>query len=90
MNNNIKGILVVGVVLGLGFFAYKKFINPNSKKVVIKYLDKLRGVKEENKTFVNGADKGYIDSWAKAITKNSETFKFENKIYLTNSGRVKQ
>lgn len=90
MNNNVKGIIVVGIVIGLGFFAYKKFVKPDSKKVVIKYLDKLSGVKQENKTFVNSADKGYIDSWANAINKNSETFKFGDKIYLTKGGRVKQ
>lgn len=90
MNNNVKGIIVVGVVIGLGFFAYKKFVKPDSKKVVLEYLERVYGKNENRNANINAADKGYVDSWAKAIKKNSETFKFGDKIYLTQGGTVKK
>lgn len=90
MNKNLKGGLVVLVVLGLGFFAYKKFLKPDSKKAVIKYLDATFGLDEKHKTFVNNADKGYIDNWAKAIKDGSETFVFNNQTHYTKGGTVKK
>jgi hypothetical protein len=90
MNNNLKGILVVGVVIGLGFFAYKKFLKPDNKKVVLKYLEGAFGKNTNRESFINNADKGYVDAWANAIKKNSETFKFNDKIYLTLGGTVKK
>ena len=93
MNKNIKGIIVVVVVLGLGYFAYKKFGKPNSKKVVIKYMDATFGVDEKHKNFVNNSyntDKGYIDNWADAINKGVDTFQFNNQTYYTKGGTVKK
>lgn len=34
MNRNVKGIIVVFVFAGLGYFAYKKFIKIDYKKIV--------------------------------------------------------
>jgi hypothetical protein len=90
MNNNVKGIITVGIVIGLGFLAYKKFVKPDNRKVVLKYLEGVYGKNENRKANINSADKGYIDSWANAIKKNSETFKFNDKIYLTKGGTVKR
>jgi hypothetical protein len=90
MNRNVKGIIVVGVVIGLVFFAYKKFVKPDNVKVILQYLEKVYGKNENRKANLYAADKGYIDSWANAIKKNSNTFKFGDKIYLTVGGSVKQ
>jgi hypothetical protein len=90
MNKNLKGVLVVVVVLGVGYFAYKKFLKPDNKKVVTKYLDATYGVDEKHKTFVNNADKGYIDTWANAINKGSNTFDYDGKTFFTKGGTVKK
>jgi hypothetical protein len=90
MNNNVKGIITVGIVIGLGFLAYKKFVKPDNRKVVIKYSDGIYGKSPSRNAFIYSADKGYVDAWANAIKKNSQTFKFNDKIYLTQGGTVKR
>jgi hypothetical protein len=90
MNKNVKGIITVLVVLGVGFFAYKKFLKPDNKKVVIKYLDATYGVDAKHTSFINSADKGYVDNWAKAIKDGSETFVFNNQTHYTKGGTVKK
>jgi hypothetical protein len=90
MNKNVKGIITVLVVLGVGFFAYKKFLKPNNKKVVIKYLDATYGVDAKHTSFINNADKGYVDSWADAINKGVDTFQFNNQTHFTKGGTVKK
>jgi hypothetical protein len=89
MNKNVKGIITVLVVLGVGFFAYKKFLKPDNKKIVLKHLATNYGVKESHKSFVDSADKGYIDSWANAIKIGSETFTYNGKTFYTLGGTTK-
>ena len=85
MNRNVKGIIVVIAFAGLGYFAYKKFIKIDYKKIVLKHLNR-NGVSSINKTFVNNVEKGYIDKWGKALQENSQKFNYNNKDYSTQSG----
>jgi hypothetical protein len=88
MNKNLNGIIVVAVVGLLGFFAYKKFGKPNSRKVVIKYMDATFG--GDHSAFVNSADKGYIDSWSDAIMNGSTTFIYNGTTFVTKGGRTQK
>jgi hypothetical protein len=90
MNKNTKGAIAVGVVLLLGFIVYKKFGKPDSRKVIINYLNATFGFKKENADFVNSADKGYIDNWSIAIMNGKDTFDFNGKTYITKGGTAKQ
>jgi hypothetical protein len=90
MNKNIKGLIVVIAIAGLGYLAYKKFGKPNNKQIVIKFLDASYGATDKHKTFVDSADKGYIDSWASAITNGSETFDYNGKTHYTKGGTTKK
>jgi hypothetical protein len=90
MNKNTKGAIAVSVMLLLIFIAYKKFANTDSKKVVIKYLDKTFGYKKEHADFINSADKGYVDNWSLAIINDKDTFEFNGKIYNKKGGTAKQ
>ena len=85
MNRNVKGIIVVLVFAGLGYFAYKKFIKVDYKKIVLKHLNR-NGVSSINKTFVNNVEKGYIEKWGKDLQENSQKFNYNNKDYSTQSG----
>jgi len=89
MNKSTKnGIVVVAIVLVGGYFAYKKFVKPNSRKVLINYLDATFGKDAEHTTFINSADKGYVDAWAKALMKGESTFTYNNKTYNTGGGNA--
>ena len=91
MNKSIKkGLLVVAVVTLLGYFSYKLFILPNSKKVVINYLDASYGKDIAHTTFVNSAKKSYVDSWAKAIMRGENTFFDGGTLYNTSGGTAKR
>jgi hypothetical protein len=82
----LNGIIVVSIVLIGGYFAYKKLIKPDSRKVLIKYLDATFGIDAEHTTFINNADKKYVDSWAKALMKGESTFTYNGKTYNTGGG----
>jgi hypothetical protein len=84
MNKNIKGALVVLVIVGVGYFYYKKALDPRA--IVIKRLDSDFGVSYGHKTFVDSADKEYIKNWAKAIKVGAETFTYNGKTYWTKGG----
>jgi hypothetical protein len=86
MNSNVKGIISVVVVGGLLYLAYKKFVKPNSKKVVINYLDATFGVSTNHTDFINKADKGYVDNWAKALMKGESIFTYNGKTYKVAGG----
>ena len=91
MSKSIKnGLLVVAVVTLLGYFSYKLFILPNSKKVVINYLDASYGKDIKHTTFVNSAKKSYIDAWAKAIMNGQDTFTDNGLTYYTLGGTAKK
>jgi uncharacterized Zn-binding protein involved in type VI secretion len=88
MNKNLNGIIVVAVIGLLGFLAYKKFGKPNSRKVVINYLDATFG--GDHSAFVNSADKGYIDNWSDAIMNGSTTFTFNGTTFVTRGGKTQK
>jgi hypothetical protein len=90
MNKNVKGIIAVAIVGVIGYVTYKKFVKPDSKKVVIAYLDSTFGKDAKHTDFVNGAGASYIDSWAKAIMSGSDTFTDSGNTYITNGGTVKK
>lgn len=87
MENKTKnGIIVVSIVLIGAYFAYKKFIKPDSKKVVVNYLYATFGRDIDYESFVNKADKNYIDAWAKSIMDGKSTFVVDGKTYNTSGG----
>ena len=86
MNKNIKGLIVVLIVGGAAYFAYKNFSKDKYKKIVINYLDATFGKDIEHTKGINKADKGYVKEWAKAITKGLSTFVYGGKTYSTNGG----
>ena len=88
MNKNVKSIIVVVAIAGLGYLVYKKFGKPDSRKVVIKYLDASFG--GDHSAFVNKADKGYIDNWSEAIMNGSTTFEYNGTTFVTNGGRTQK
>lgn len=90
MNKNTKGIIAVAVVVLLGFIAYKKLAKPDSRKVIINYLDATFGADSKHKDFINNADKGYVESWSKALMNGKDTFEFNGKTYNTKGGTAKQ
>lgn len=89
MNKNVKGLIVVLLVTGVVYIAYKKFGKPNSRKVVTNYLDATYGKTKSHSDFVNSADKGYIDSWSEAIMSGSETFIYNGNTFITKGGKRK-
>ena len=87
MNNSTRnGIIAVAIVLVGGYIAYKKFLKPDSREVLINYLDATYGKDAEHRTFIMSADKGYVDAWSDALMKGKETFTFNNKTYKTAGG----
>jgi hypothetical protein len=90
MNSNVKGIISVIVVGGLLYIAYKKFVKPNNRKVLINYLDATFGASSSHADFINNADKGYVDNWAKALMKGESTFVYNNKTYMVSGGTAKK
>jgi hypothetical protein len=87
MNKNIKGIIAVLVIGGLGYFAYKKLGKPKSVDVVSNYLDSIFG--GDSKEKVSKFDKGYVDNWSEAIMNGSQTFEYNGKTYITKGGKQK-
>lgn len=90
MNKNVQGIIAIAVVGIIGYLAYKKLGKPDSKKVIINYLDATFGLKKEHTDFVNNADKGYIDSWSDAIMNGKDTFQYNGTTYVTRGGATKK
>jgi hypothetical protein len=91
MSKSVKnGLLVVAVVTLLGYFSYKLFILPDSKKVVISYLDATFGKDPKHTDFINSAKKSYVDSWAKAIMRGEDTFSDGGTLYNTSGGTAKR
>ena len=89
MNKNLNGLIAVAVIGILGYIAYKKLGTPNSKKVVINYLNASYGYADSHVDFINKADKGYVDNWSKAIMNGKDTFEFNGKTYWTKGGSAK-
>jgi hypothetical protein len=89
MNKNVMGVITTIVVGGLLFVAYKKFVKPNNRKVLINYLDATFGASKSHIDFINNADKGYVDNWANALMKGKSTFIYNNKTYNVSGGTSK-
>ena len=91
MNKNTQGIITVLVIGVLGYFAYKKFgkdlIKPDSRKVLIKYLDATYGKTDDHQTFINNADKSYVDAWSNALMNGQPTFTDKGVTYSTAGGK---
>jgi uncharacterized protein (UPF0333 family) len=90
-----KGLLVTGVVLAVGAVAYfvlvkkkttSSIFKPNSREVIIKYLDATFGTSATHTTFINGATQSYVDSWANALMSGKSTFVDNGKTYNTAGG----
>jgi hypothetical protein len=90
MNKNIKGTIVVGIVIALGYLVYKKFGKPDSRKVLINYLNATFGADSKHTDFINNAEKGYVESWSNALMNGKDTFEYNGKTYNTKGGIVKK
>ena len=91
MNKNVKGAIVVGSTLLVGFGVYTLFFSyARDKKLVLKSLASEFGKIPEHEPFVNKADKGYIKAWAKAIRKGEQFFYFNGRKFNTSGGRTAQ
>lgn len=86
MNKNVKGLIVVLIVGGAAYFAYKNFSKGRYKKIVINHLDANYGKDLDHTDFINKANQGYVKEWAKAITKGLSTFVYGGKTYNTIGG----
>ena len=87
MSKSVRnGIIVVAIVAVAGYIAIKKFLLPDSREVIIKYLDATFGYDPEHTTDVNSWDKGYVDAWSKALMNGQSTFSYNGKNYNTNGG----
>jgi hypothetical protein len=87
MNKNTRnGLIVVAVVLVAAYFAYKKFVLPDSRLVITRYLDATFGPSAEHQTQVNSMEQGYVDAWSKALMNGQSTFTYNGKTYNTNGG----
>jgi hypothetical protein len=82
-----NGLIAVGIMAVLGYFAYKKFILPNSKLVVLNYLDASFG--GDHSAFANGMKQSYADAWAQALMKGQDTFTDSGLVYWTCGGKAK-
>ena len=87
MNRNVKGLIVV-LVVGVTVFlvAKKTGIIKSNKQIVLERLTKDFGKNPAHKTFIDKADKEYIDAWAKAIKKNQEKFFAQGRWHWTEGG----
>lgn len=90
MNSTTKGIVTILAIGIVGFVVYKKFIKPDSRKVVKNYLYSIYGYDKIREDFVNNADKDYVDAWSDAVMKGKDTFFRQGKVYETKTGTVKK
>lgn len=86
MNKNLKGILVVAIFVGVGYFYYRKALDPRA--IVVKRLDADFGVSTDHVSLAYNSDKEYIKNWAKAIKVNADTFMYNGKQYFTKGGKA--
>lgn len=88
MNNNLKGAIVVALVVGIGYFAYKKIFS--WENIVTKRLDADFGFDPKHKDGVKKMDKLYVKQWGMAIKRNAESFMYNGKEYWVKGGSATQ
>jgi hypothetical protein len=93
MNNNVKGILVVGGLAVIGYIAYKK-IYDNPIKVVARHrhMSDLTVPYQEHYNIIKGFyndNPDYIKNRAKALKKKQPYYTFNGKTFLTSTGILK-
>lgn len=86
--NTRNGIIVASIAIVGVYFAYKKFVLPDSKKVVLNYLNATFG--GDHSSFVNSATKSYLDAWSKALMNGEDTFVDAGVTHWTCGGTSKQ
>ena len=84
MSKNTKGLVVLGVMLGIGGIYYYL---TSTKKAYAKVIGRMT---ERDWRVYMDMDKGFIKSRALAIKKSKPTFEYKSKFYLTESGTAKQ
>ena len=84
MSKNTKGLVVVGVMLGIGGIYYYL---TSTKKAYAKVVGRMT---ERDWRVYMDMDKGFVKSRALAIKKGKPTFEYKSKVYVTESGKAKQ
>lgn len=86
---NKKYIWIALAILGVGgYYAYKLYKKPvelTKEESVDLIID--RG-KSSNRETLLTFEEGYLRAWANGILQNSETFKYNSKVYRTQGGRA--
>jgi hypothetical protein len=91
MNNNVKGILVVGGLAVIGYIVYKKLHNPVTFVAKQKAKDFPNKPYSEHLYDVKSYFKDnpmYVKNWAKAIKEGQSTFMFGGNTYNTKGGSL--
>ena len=83
-DKNKKGLVVLGVILGIGGIYYYL---TSTKKAYAKVIGKMT---ERDWRVYMDMDKGFIKSRALAIKKSNPYFDYKGKTYITESGTAKQ
>ena len=85
MNSTTKGIVAVAVVGGLGFLAYKLFLQDTPQFYAKKIAE---AGKHSNETFLKTLDKPFLKEWYKAIKDGKDTFVYNGANYNTQGGKI--
>lgn len=83
---NKSYILISGLILiGGGYFIYKKFYSPKALK--LKYVDYIiSSGNHANKDFISTFEEDFLYNWVNAIKNKQSTFTYKSKIHNTKGG----
>jgi hypothetical protein len=84
MNKNLKGLIGVLIIGGIGYFAYMKAYGTKHKyaKQIIKAGN------SSNMAVLHTFGEKYLKEWAKASKRGLPTFTHEGKTYNTKGGKA--
>ena len=83
-DKNKKGLVVLGVLLGIGGIYYYL---TSTKKAYAKVIGKMT---ERDWRVYKDMDKGYLKARAKSVKRANPTFEYNDKVYVTETGKAKQ
>lgn len=86
MNNNIKGIIAVGVMGAFAFLLYRTILFPKSKKVQV-IINK--GYSSGTETQLMALDDKFINAWYNSAKHDYQVFIIDGVTYNTKGGKAK-
>jgi len=86
MNNNIKGLIAVGVLSAIGYVLYKTILLPKSKKVSV-IINK--GYSGGTETQLMAFDDKFINAWYNSAKHDYQVFMIDGVTYNTKGGKAK-